>query len=348
MKRIDFRSDTCTLPSNEMRKVIFEAEVGDQGYWEDLTTLRLEEYCANLFGKESALFMPSGTMSDQVALRSWTKSGDEVILDESYHISYFQTGPSTDLGKIFLSTTRTSDGILTPDHVKNQMEVRKRGDRFPDIGLVSIENTISGQAGRIFPLEAQKELYQWCNKNHIPVHMDGERVLNACVKKNIEPHVYAMYTDSITCSFSKGLAAPFGSILMGKKSFINKARKFRKWYGGSLHQSGFMAAAALYAIKNNISRLSEDHENAFLLYENIKKDFPDLEIVVPETNIVMINIQSSNVSAKQFTNNCAENGILCHPWKSQIVRFVTHYGITKADICYASDIIKRTISDLKI
>ncbi|MBL1230068.1 aminotransferase class I/II-fold pyridoxal phosphate-dependent enzyme [Enterococcus sp. BWB1-3] len=341
-KTVDLRSDTCTLPSEEMRKAIYEAKVGDQAYGEDETTLKLEKYCAKLFGKEAALFMPSGTMSDQVAIRSWTVSGDEVILDESYHVNYFQTGPSTDLGKICLSTVKTRDGILTPEKIQRQMEKRIKGELFPSIGLIMIENTINSHSGKIFPLLTIQELYKFAQEEKIPLHIDGERILNACVAKDISPQIYGKNCDSITCSFSKGLGAPYGSILMGSKKMIKRAEKYRRWYGGSLHQSGFMAEAAYFAIKNNINHLKKDHELATLAYE-LLKDESSVSVFKPDTNIVMIDIEKLSINASIFAENCKEQKILVYPWEKNKIRLVTHLDITKKDIYRAMNVVKLVI-----
>lgn len=334
---IDLRSDTLSMPTQEMREVIYKAKVGDQGYDEDETTIELEEYCANYFGKESALFTCSGTMSDQVAIRSWTNSGDEVIIDKSYHINYFQAGPSTDVGNILLNTCDTKDGVLTVEHIEKAIQSRKRGILFGNPTLISLENTINGFGGSIYPIETLKEVYSYANDKGISVHMDGERFLNACIATGISVKEYACYSDSISTSFSKGLGAPFGSIIMGSKKFIEKARRYRRWYGGSLHQSGFMAAAALYAIKNNVERLQIDHDNAKLLESLLKEESKILLNLYPvETNMVMIDTTSFNVTSEEFVALCKNKGVLVYPWAPYIVRAVTSINVTAEDIKVAA------------
>ncbi|MFT8350630.1 threonine aldolase family protein [Clostridium saccharoperbutylacetonicum] len=336
-KFIDLRSDTLTLPTQDMREVIYTAKVGDQAYDEDETTIELEEYCANYFGKEAALFTCSGTMSDQVAIRSWTHSGDEVIIDKSYHINYFQAGPSTDLGNILLNTCDTKDGILTVEHIEKAIQSRKRGNLFGNPKLISLENTINGFGGSIFPIEKLKEVFSYSKDKGIPVHMDGERFLNACIATGIPVKEYASYSDSISTSFSKGLGAPFGSIIMGNKKFIEKARRYRRWYGGSLHQSGFMASAALYAIKNNVQRLQVDHDNAKLLESLLKKETNiSLNLYPAETNMVMIDTNNLNVTSEEFVRLCKEKGVLVYPWAPYIVRAVTNMNVTAEDIKVAA------------
>ena len=264
-KKYDFRSDTCTLPTKEMRKAIYEAEIGDQGYGEDIATNKLEEYCAKLFNKEAAVFMCSGTMSDQVALRCWTESGDEVIIDESYHINYFQGAQSIDLGKVILNITKTKDGIIRVKDIKERLNSRMHDNTFTKTKLLSLENTINTHGGKVFPIEVLREDYEFCKEKGIKVHIDGERIMNACIATGLKPSEYAQYADTITMSFSKGLGGPFGSIIMGDKKTMEKARKYRRWYGGHLHQSGFMAAAAYYAVTHNVERLQEDHNKQIWL-----------------------------------------------------------------------------------
>ncbi|MGG7178495.1 threonine aldolase family protein [Clostridium paraputrificum] len=336
--RIDLRSDTVTMPSEKMRAVIYDAKVGDQGYGEDEVTIELEQYCAQYFGKEDAVFMCSGTMSDQVAIRCWTNPGDEIILDKSYHINYFQTGPSTDLGKILLNTCDTKDGILRVEDIEKAIKCRIRGDLFSKIGLISLENTINGFGGSIYPIDILKEVYQFAKANNIPVHMDGERFLNACIETGIDVKEYASYSDTISTSFSKGLGAPFGSILMGSKEMMSKARKFRRWYGGSLHQSGFMASAALYAIKNNVERLQEDNDNAKLLQKLLQENGEvNFELGKVETNMVMIYTENLGINAQDFVEYCRNKNVMLYPWAEHTVRAVTNLNVSKDDIKIAAD-----------
>lgn len=346
-KRYDLRSDTCTLPTKEMREAIFNAEVGDQGYGEDVATNQLEEYCAKLFGKEAAVFMPSGTMSDQVALRCWTNPGDEVIIDESYHINYFQGAQSVDLGKIILNTCKTKDGIIHVSDIKERLNSRMHGGTFTIAKLLSLENTINSHGGRVFPLEVLKEDYEFCKANGIKLHLDGERIMNACVATGILPSEYAKYTDTITMSFSKGLGGPFGSIIMGDKETMLRARKFRRWYGGHLHQCGFMAAAAYYAVTHNIERLKEDHDNAKLLAELVKKENSEVIINEPETNIVMFDISKLNFKAENFVNICKEYGVLLFPYNEYIVRAITCLNVNEEDIRICAMIMNRELKKIK-
>lgn len=346
-KRYDLRSDTCTLPTEEMRKAIYMAEVGEQGYSEDIETNKLEEYCSNLFGKEEGVFMPSGTMSDQVALRCWTNSGDEVITDESYHINYFQGAQSIDIGKVILNTCKTKDGIIRISDIEERLHSRMHEGTFTKAKLLALENTINTHGGRIVPLEIIKGDYEFCKKKGIRVHLDGERIMNACVATGIAPSEYAKYTDTITMSFSKGLGAPFGSIIMGDKETMKKARLFRRWYGGHMHQSGFMAAGALYAVTHNIERLAEDHRNTKLLANIIKMENEDVYINDPMTNIIMIDIRDLNFKAQDFVDICSKSNVLLYPYNEYIVRVIVSLNVNEEDIKVCANVINRELKKIK-
>ncbi len=345
-KKYDFRSDTCTLPTKEMRKAIYEAEIGDQGYGEDIATNKLEEYCAKLFNKEAAVFMCSGTMSDQVALRCWTESGDEVIIDESYHINYFQGAQSIDLGKVILNITKTKDGIIRVKDIKERLNSRMHDNTFTKTKLLSLENTINTHGGKVFPIEVLREDYEFCKEKGIKVHIDGERIMNACIATGLKPSEYAQYADTITMSFSKGLGGPFGSIIMGDKKTMEKARKYRRWYGGHLHQSGFMAAAAYYAVTHNVERLQEDHNNAKLLANMVSKHTNKIIVNKPETNIVMMDIKNLNIKAVEFVDKCKERGVLLFPYGEYIVRAITCLNVNEEDTVEAASIINEIIDSI--
>lgn len=345
-KKYDFRSDTCTLPTKEMRKAIYEAEIGDQGYGEDIATNKLEEYCAKLFNKEAAVFMCSGTMSDQVALRCWTESGDEVIIDESYHINYFQGAQSIDLGKVILNITKTKDGIIRVKDIKERLNSRMHDNTFTKTKLLSLENTINTHGGKVFPIEVLREDYEFCKGKGIKVHIDGERIMNACIATGLKPSEYAQYADTITMSFSKGLGGPFGSIIMGDKETMEKARKYRRWYGGHLHQSGFMAAAAYYAVTHNVERLQEDHNNAKLLANMVSKHTNKIIVNKPETNIVMMDIKNLNIKAVEFVDKCKERGVLLFPYGEYIVRAITCLNVNEEDTVEAASIINEIIDSI--
>jgi len=339
---IDLRSDTLTKPSDDMRSAMYNASSGDDSYGEDELTNFLETFCANYFCKEAALFMASGTMSNQVAIRCWTQPGDEIILDDTYHINYFEAGTTVDLGKVHLNLCHTSDGIIRENDVLNALENKHRSALSSNVTLLCLENTINTLSGKIYPLEDMKHVYICAKKNNINVHLDGARLLNACAALNIDASEYSHYADSLTICFSKGLGAPFGSMLIGTKAFIDKARKYRKWYGGGLHQSGFMAAAALFAIQNNISKLSEDHKKALELARilqsscGIKVKLKDIE-----TNIVMFDISETGMNSDVFASELKnEVGVILYPWSRHTMRAVTSLNVSLADVIEAGKRIK--------
>lgn len=340
---IDLRSDTLTIPSKDMLAAIFEASLGDDGYNEDYSTNSLQTFCADYFCKEAALFMPSGTMSNQVAIRCWTQPGDEIILDDTYHINYFEAGTTVDLGKVHLNLCRTSDGIIRTNDLLDAIENKHRSTLSSHSTLLCLENTINTLSGKIYPLENMRDIYICAKKNNINVHLDGARLLNACAALNIHASEYSRYADSLTICFSKGLGAPFGSILMGKKEFIHTARKYRKWYGGGLHQSGLMASAALFSMKNNISRLNQDHENALEL-ARILQFCPGIKINTEsvETNIVMFDISETGMNSADFIDALKkETGILLYSWSRYKVRAVTSLNVSLSDIIIAGNKIKK-------
>lgn len=332
---IDLRSDTLTRPSPGMIQAMARAEVGDDAYGEDRHVLELQEYCADYFGKPAALFMPSGTMSNQVAVRSFTRPGDEVICDVSYHLNFFESAQVADLGRAVLNPINTPDGILTVEALENAIDSKARwNSAYALPGLVWIENSISAHGGSIFPIDTLKEIHAWCRKAEIPIFIDGARIINAGIAAKIHPAKYAALADALTMCFSKGLGAPFGSILVGNKDFISRARPYRKWFGGGLHQSGFMAAAALYAIQNNFKRLADDHENA-ATFAQILAEEQRLLVRKVETNMVLFDVTRLNVAADEFVRLAAIAGVLLMAWRTDEVRAVTSSNVNRQQIIEA-------------
>jgi threonine aldolase len=330
--RIDLRSDTLTLPNEGMRRAMWEAEVGDDCYGEDVSVRRLEEHCARLFGKEEALFISTGTLSNQIAIRCLTQPGDEVILDASYHVYFFESAQTADLAKVTLNPCFTEDGVLTKADVARAIDSKPRGPMYSAPRLLCAENTVNARGGRVFPIETLRSLRRFADANGLAVHLDGARLMNACAATGLSPAAYAACADSLSLCFAKGLGAPFGSVLADESSFIRSAKKYRKWYGGALHQSGVLAAAALYGIRNNAGRLVEDHANARLLAD-LLADLPDV-VVDPETvetNIVMMDVSRLGISSFAFAEEAKGEGVLLFPWTPTVVRAVTHlWGLTNA------------------
>jgi threonine aldolase len=341
-KIIDLRSDTVTKPCKKMLQTIMNATVGDDYYREDQTTSELEKYCANYFGTEAALFIITGTMANQVALRCHTSPGDEVIADRYSHIVYYCAAAAADLGKISFNILDAKKGIISVNDILTAQSTRYRSNLTSYPKLIWIENTINHYAGKVYPLDELKTIHSFSRKNGLKIHMDGARLLNACMTDGIQPREYIKYTDSAIFSFSKALGAPAGSILLGKKNFINSARMYQKWYGGGLHQSGILASSCLFAIQNNLNQISKDHVNAKLLANLSTKDLAeDILIDSPETNIVMFNLEKLKTPSDTFISLAKEQGVLLYKWSNRIVRAVTHKDINETDIFAAAQVINQ-------
>jgi threonine aldolase len=340
---IDLRSDTVTKPCTRMLAVIANSGVGDDYYKEDEVTNELESYCASYFGTEDALFMITGTMANQVAIRCNTSPGDDLLSDSFSHVVYYCSGAVADLAKVSLKLINARDGILTLEDILESESFRFRSDLTSNTKLIWLENSIGHYGGRIYPLEQLKRIYEFSKKNDLKIHLDGARLLNACIASNISPKEYIKYTDSAMVSFSKSLGAPAGSILLGSKAFIKRARLYQKWYGGGLHQSGILASACLFAIKNNLDYINKDHNNAKLLAQLSIKNINEGENIVDinsiETNIVMFYIKHLNISIDKFIDIAKSNKVLLYRWSDNIIRAVTHKDITEEDIVNAASII---------
>lgn len=334
---IDLRSDTVTKPSEEMRAYMAKAPVGDDAYGEDASVNLLQDYCKELFQKEDALFVTSGMMANRLAFLSQTNPGDEVITDYTYHVNFFDSAPMAFIAKVVMNTWHTPDGILRPHHIEEALNSKQRYDYFAQPKLVSLENTINGWAGKIFPFEDLKATYNFAKQKGLAVHLDGARLFNAHVKTDISLAEYASYADTLSVCFSKGLGAPYGSMLMGSRETINKARRFRIWLGGGVHQAGMQAAAAYYAVKHHIDSLKKDHELAKHLAQ-LLLDIPGVSVNCDEieTNMVQITVSHSDA----FLDQCTKKGLLLFPWVPGVTRAVIHRHINREDIEKAAEIIK--------
>jgi len=331
---VDLRSDTFTKPSPAMREAIAKAEVGDDVFGEDPTTNLLQEKVAAMMGKEAGLFVSSGTMGNQVAINALTQPGDEVILESDSHIFYYEAGAPALLSGVQLRTLPGMHGILTP----NQVEEAIRSDNlhFPPTRLVCLENTHNRAGGRIYPIEYMREIRRRTQKKGIKMHLDGARLWNASVATGISLKEYARYFDSVTVCFSKGLGAPVGSMLVGDRDFIARARRYRKIYGGAMRQVGILTAAALYAVENNIQRLADDHRNARTLAEAVAS-LPgiSLDLDSVQTNILIMKITNAKYTALQAEEDLKKEGILVLALGPSMVRAVTHLDVSEEGIAKA-------------
>jgi threonine aldolase len=339
---IDLRSDTVTKPTPAMRAAMAAAEVGDDVYAEDPTINALEDKVAAYLGKESALYVPSGSMSNQVAVKTHTSPGDELICEEFCHIYNWEAGGPAFLSGVTCRTVRAEYGILDLEQLRDK--IRPVNDHMVRTRLVCLENTHNRGGGRIFPLDQVKAISAWARSHNLLMHLDGARLWNAIVATGVAANEWGKHFDTISVCFSKGLGAPVGSALAGPKEFINKARRYRKIFGGAMRQAGVLAAACIYAMDHHIERLAEDHRNAQVIAEAIA-DVPGLKLVPPDihTNLVWFEIDPELGSAKDIFNRLKERGVLVGNGGEQVLRVCTHLDISAADAERAADIIRKTL-----
>jgi threonine aldolase len=328
---IDLRSDTVTKPTAAMRKAMAEAEVGDDVFGEDPTVNALQEKVANLLGKKAALFVPSGTMANQLSIKSHTQPGDEVILEASSHPYNFEGGAGAALSGIQFQCLRGSRGILDAPQIEES--IRPADHHFPVTRLVCLENTHNRGGGSIYPSEKMAEIYRLTQSRELLVHLDGARLWNASVATGIKAQEYARWADSVSVCLSKGLGAPIGSLVAGSKEFIDRVHRFRKMFGGGMRQAGIVAAAGIYALDHHIQRLREDHQNAKRLAMGLK-EFKGVSIDPKhvETNIVIFDVADTGMTAAQVAASLKKEGILIHAFGKTQIRLVTHLDVTAEDV----------------
>ena len=334
MKRIDLRSDTVTTPTEAMRAAMAAAEVGDDVYGEDPTVNRLEAAAAARLGKEAGLFVPSGTMGNQAALLAHTGRGDEIVLEEGSHIVNYEVAGMAVIGALMPRTLRGPYGILDPEQVR--AAIRPPNIHTPRTACIAVESTHNRGGGTYYPLDVLAEIGRIGREHGIPVHLDGARIFNASVASGVPAKDFAAHAETVMFCFSKGLAAPVGSILAGPRAVIERARKYRKMLGGGMRQAGVLAAAALVALQTMVDRLAEDHANARLLAEGLA-EIPGIEIDLKrvQTNIAIFAVRSPRANAAAFTRGLADRGILAHQISPDSIRLVTHKDVTRDDILAA-------------
>lgn len=328
---IDLRSDTVTRPTPAMRKAMAEAEVGDDVFGEDPTVNILQEKVARLLGKEAALFVPSGTMANQLSIKSHTQPGDEVIIESSSHPYNFEGGAGAALSGIQFHCVKGVRGILEPSQIEEA--IRPEDHHFPVTKLVCLENTHNRGGGTIYPLEKMTEIYRLAQSKGLLVHLDGARLWNASVATGNKPYEYAQWADSVSVCLSKGLGAPIGSLVAGSKPFVDRIHRFRKMFGGGMRQVGIIAAAGIYALDHHLERLKEDHQNAKRLAVGLK-EFRGVSIDPKhvETNIVIFDITETGITGSQVAEAMKKEGILIHAFGKTQVRLVTHLDVSNDDI----------------
>lgn len=326
---IDLRSDTLSRPSPAMQQAMAQAETGDDCFGEDGTVQALEEHVAGLFGKESALLMPTGTMSNQVALRVLVDRGNEVICDASHHLNFFEAAQTADFSGVSINPVDSKDGSLDVAALKAAIETRARWTQnYAAPQLVWHENTINGRGGRVVPLPLLESVWTWAQTQGLSVYIDGARIFNASVASGVKLAQYGRTANALAVCFAKGLGAPMGSALIGSRDFIRRARRWRKWYGGGLHQSGVIAAAALYGLKHNIPRLAEDHENA-RLFAVALTDTGYVDVVAPESNIVLFDVGRLGIEPARFVALAERLGVKLLAWRGHQIRAVFFLEVSR-------------------
>lgn len=335
---IDLRSDTVTKPTPKMREAIAQAEVGDDVYSEDTTVNKLEERSASIFGMEKALFVPSGTMGNQIALNVHTQPSDEVILEADSHIFNYELATMASFSGVMPRPISTPGGVLPVATVK--AAIRPPTYYLSRTGLICLENTHNRKAGAVYPIEELQSAVKLAHSQGIPVHLDGARIFNASVASKIPVKQYVQNLDSVMFCLSKGLGCPVGSMLVGSQDFIVKARKVRKRLGGGMRQAGILAAAGLYALHSHIDRLEEDHQNARLLVQELE-NLDSIEFEPVETNIIIFSLK--DISGEEFTSKMKDRGVLAHHIGPKRIRLVTHLDVSREDVMEAAKKMKEIL-----
>jgi threonine aldolase len=338
---IDLRSDTVTKPSAEMRRAMFEAEVGDDVYAEDPTINRLEAMAADIFGREAALFVPSGTMGNQIAIKLHTHHGQEVICEERGHVFNYEMAMMAHFSGVVPRTVWAEDGILTWHHVQSKLKTKSY--HAAKTGLVSLENTHNMAGGTITPLDIFDEV---CNQVHaagLPVHLDGARVFNASVALGIPVAQLTAKADTVMFCLSKGLGAPVGSLLVGSAELMDRGRIYRKALGGGMRQAGILAAAGVIALQQGPQKLKQDHANARLLAEGLAQ-IPGIKIDPDkvQTNILICDISGTGMTSTELSRKLGQRNVLANGVSPQIIRFVTHLDVSREQCAQALEIVAST------
>lgn len=335
---IDFRSDTVTRPTPEMLKAMFAAQVGDDVFGDDPTINALEAKVADMFGMEAALFCASGTMANQIAIKAHTQPGDEVICHKQSHVYYYEGGGIAMNSGASVCLLEGDQGRITAADVAAHINPPNDPHR-PLTRLVSVENTMNKGGGSIYDFNELQAIGKVCSENGLKFHLDGARLFNALVETDVTTGDYGQLFDSISICISKGLGAPVGSVLIGNKEFIKKSRRIRKVFGGGMRQAGYLAAACIYALDNNVERLREDHRKAKEL-ENLLLTLPYIKEVTPvQTNLVFFSLRDE-MPVDIFLRKLRENDIYAMALAPQQVRFVTHLDISDEMIEKVKTVLK--------
>lgn len=334
-KILDFRSDTVTKPTAGMLDAMMSAKVGDDVFGEDETVHTLERKLAGIFNMEAGLFCPSGTMTNQIGIKCFTQPMDEVICDQTAHVYRYEIGGIAYHSAASVRLLYGERGILTPELI--EPEINEDNIHYPNSSLVVLENTVNKGGGSCYTLSQIAPIHHLCNIKGLKLHLDGARIFNALAATGDNAHDYGQYFNGISVCLSKGLGAPVGSVLLGDKATIHKARKIRKAFGGGMRQAGFLAAAGIYALDHHVERLKDDHSHAKALAAALSSATYVKSVMPVETNIIIFEVAAG--SADKIVNEFKEKGLLCNTTSSSTVRLVTHLDISAEMVDRAIEII---------
>jgi threonine aldolase len=328
---VDLRSDTVTRPTPEMRRAIADAVVGDDVFKDDPTVVRLEELAAQMTGKDAGLFVPSGTMGNEICILTHTRRGDEVIIDHDSHIYRYEAAGPAVLSGVQLAPIQTDGGVFSVAQV--EQAIRPDDEHQPPTRLLCLENTHNRKGGVVYPIDMMWQVSEVAKKHGLRIHLDGARIFNASAASGTDVKEYCSLCDSIMFCLSKGLGAPIGSIAVGDRDFIKQARRYRKLLGGGMRQVGIIAAAGIYALQHNVERLSEDHRRARYLAEGLSSiETLAIDMETVQTNIVVVDIARSGFSVQECLILLEKKGVLVVPFGRTKIRAVTHLDINDGDV----------------
>jgi threonine aldolase len=342
--RIDLYSDTITKPTPEMRQFMSMAEVGDEQQKEDPTVNTLVDMVCELLGTEDAVFLPSGTMCNQIAWKVHCRPGDEIIMDETAHTWHFETGGTPAHSGASIYPIPGERGIFSASQLR--AAIRPPNNHFPRSRAVLIEQTSNLGGGSIWPMDTIREICAVARDHGLACHMDGARLLNAAVATGITAREYAAPFDSLWIDFSKGLGAPVGAALAGSKAFIGEAWRWKHQFGGAMRQAGIIAAGAVYALNHHIERLAEDHENAQILVKGLAQ-IEGITVEPVETNLIFFDVSGLGITAEAFNARLMEHGLRVSTLGDTRARAVTHLDVTRVQVEEALQIMRRVAGDIK-
>ena len=345
---IDLRSDTVTQPTDAMWEAMRRAPLGDDVLGDEPTVIELEERIADLLGKEAALFTPSGTMANQLAIRAVCEGGDEIIAHHDNHIIHYETGGPAALSGCMVQGVEGPSGLFDAAQVRNA--IRHRDIHHPRSRMVAVENSHNRGGGCVWTIDRFEAVAAVAREHDLHIHVDGARLFNACIAAGYSPAAFAHQADTVNVCFSKGLGAPVGSALIGPAHLVERARRFRKMFGGGMRQSGILAAAAIHALDHHVDRLADDHALADRLARGID-GIPGLKVEEPEggvrTNIVFFHVDPDLEPADSFAHRITEAGVAAYAFDPTRIRMVTHLGVDEPAIDRAIVIIEDLVSSLE-